>query len=117
MNMWRPPLHGHVGDEVTVPRMEIVDGGALRIRRGSGALRTMAECEAACAYEDVLPLNGRLLVFDSRLAHEVRPNTHREGRARRALTVWITRPETSGARGEVWDEGEEEAAGGGAAAA
>ena len=93
------------------------DGGALRIRRGSGALRTMAECEAACAYEDVLPLNGRLLVFDSRLAHEVRPNTHREGRARRALTVWITRPETSGARGEVWDEGEEEAAGGGAAAA
>ena len=75
-----------------------LSAGNVATAHVSGALRTMAECEAACAYEDVLPLNGRLLVFDSRLAHEVRPNTHREGRARRARLLRIAFG-TNGSRG------------------
>ncbi|GMH67462.1 hypothetical protein TrST_g2080 [Triparma strigata] len=83
------------------------DGGALRIRRRSGDFETMEAAAACCDFEDVLPVGGRLLVFDSRLAHEVRPNVNGRGKIRRALTLWATRPEESGARGEVWDEGTE----------
>ena len=61
--------------------------------------------DAACRVTEVLPLDGRLLVFDSRLAHEVRKNTSPEGKRRTALTLWITRPTEEPVRGEVWDEG------------
>ena len=81
------------------------DGGALRIFRRSGSFSAMSAASSCCDFEDVLPLGGRLLVFDSRLAHEVRPNVSEGGKVRRALTLWASRPEESGARGEVWDEG------------
>ena len=82
------------------------DGGALRIFKNSGDCETMDDViKVGCESCDVLPLAGRLLVFDSRLAHEVRRNLNTDGKIRRALTLWITRPEASGVRGEVWDEG------------
>ena len=42
------------------------------------------------SFVDVEPKGGRLVIFDSFLWHEVLPA---KGRARFAVTLWITRPE------------------------
>ena len=89
-----------------------IDGGVLRVLLGSAgastscaaAMRTggaAALAVAAAAWPaartvNVAPLGGRLVVFDARLVHEVRP----AARTRRAITQWIDRPEDGGeARG------------------
>ena len=90
------------------PSWTEADGGALALYRGSEGVRAMAEATAEGApYEvaDMRPLDGRLLVFDSRLVHAVRPNTSADGKLRTALTLWITRPTDEPVGGEVWDEG------------
>ena len=52
-------------------------------------------------FVDIVPKNGRLLIFDSRLVHSVEKvtSTHRR---RRALTLWINRLNDSGVRGEMY---------------
>jgi hypothetical protein len=51
-------------------------------------------------YIDVNPLNGKLLLlFDSRMVHSVEKVLNKI-KTRRALTLWMVRPEESGATGE-----------------
>ena len=77
------------------------DGGALRLFLDSTELLSPAEAKTRCPYVDIVPSNGRLLVFDSTLVHSVEKVTQSET-PRQALTLWILRPEESGARGEVY---------------
>ena len=88
------------------PSWTEADGGALALYRGSEEVRDMAEVAGGqYAVERVLPLDGTLLIFDSRLVHEVEANTSPTGKTRTALTLWITRPTEERVMGEVWDEG------------
>lgn len=93
------------------------DGGALRLYPGSRDLlepkqvlgtttttqqkydNTSDPEEAAWDHVDVSPSNGRMILFDSCLAHSVEAVTT-STKVRRALTLWIYRPEDSGAKGE-----------------
>jgi ectoine hydroxylase-related dioxygenase (phytanoyl-CoA dioxygenase family) len=81
------------------------DGGALRLYLGSQDLPIPAgEVATAAVEEDVIdisPVNGRLVLFDSCLVHAVQRNTSCSKR-RRALTLWINRPNDSNVRGEVY---------------
>jgi len=56
-------------------------------------------CSASSSI-DISPVGGRMLIFDSRLVHSVEPVT--TTKVRRALTVWINRPNNSGVRGETF---------------
>lgn len=76
------------------------DGGALRLYLNSQDCTVPSEAEPL-PHVDIEPWNGRLLIFDSRLVHAVRPNTSAQ-KQRRALTLWINRPNHSGVRGEVY---------------
>lgn len=81
------------------------DGGALRLYLDSQPFPTPTQAVAAAKrrdqYVDISPINGRLLVFDSRLVHSVQRVTSSHKR-RRALTLWINQPNNSGVRGEVY---------------
>jgi hypothetical protein len=71
------------------------DGGAVRLYLRSQALQYVQEVyseseEPRWHVVDVLPSNGRLLLFDSRLVHSVEPVLSEQ--KRRALTLWIKRP-------------------------
>ena len=63
------------------------------------------EAKEQCEFVDINPTNGRLLLFDSRLYHSVQ-KVKSASKSRLALTLWIMRPEDSGVRGEIWDEGQ-----------
>lgn len=101
---------------------EVEDGGALRIYPGSRNVmeprqvlgttpRTPSTTSATTTAEesknvgpawdhvDVTPSNGRMILFDSCLIHSVQAVTVR-GKVRRALTIWIYRPEDSDVKGE-----------------
>ena len=80
-----------------------IDGGALRLYPHSQHCRTPSDAVAEIAdYIDISPINGRLLLFDSRLVHSVQINTSPNEKRRRALTLWINRPNNSGVQGEVY---------------
>ena len=64
------------------------DGGLLRIFPRSTALNEAPDDNARVV--ELAPAGGRLVIFDSFLWHEVLPA---KGRARFAVTLWITRPE------------------------
>ncbi len=83
------------------------DGGALRIYLNSEKIKVPSDAKKSCEYVDISPKNGRLLIFDSRLIHAVRKTTSKSKR-RLALTLWTLRPEQSGVRGEIYDEGLED---------
>jgi Rps23 Pro-64 3,4-dihydroxylase Tpa1-like proline 4-hydroxylase len=75
------------------------DGGAVRLYLRSQALQYVQEVyseseEPRWHVVDVLPSNGRLLLFDSRLVHSVEPVLSEK--KRRALTLWIKRPMEGG---------------------
>ena len=75
-------------------------GDALLAGGGPNLAAVCADWAAEHTF-DVLPRAGRIVVFDSKLIHEVRPCT----RQRRALTLFIDRPVMDDARGETWDGG------------
>ena len=76
-------------------------GGALRLYLNSRHYQCPEEAVRQCDYVDILPENGRLLIFDSCLVHAVQRVT--QGRqTRRALTLWINRPDDSNVPGEVF---------------
>lgn len=78
------------------------DGGALRIYPNSQHLYPASKArDDDREYVDIIPKNGRLLIFDSCLVHSVEPVIS-SGKVRRAFTMWITRPNDSGVRGEVY---------------
>ena len=83
------------------------DGGALRLYLNSRELRnnnrSMESVVAAssCSFIDIVPQNGRLLIFDSCLVHSVQKVTS-PTKLRRALTLWILRPDDSGVTGEAF---------------
>lgn len=81
------------------------DGGALRLYPDSQHFYSLEEAVAAGAFVDISPTNGRLLIFDSRLVHSVQTVT--SNKRRRALTLWINRPNNSGVRGEVYYQQEQ----------
>lgn len=83
------------------------DGGALRIYPDSSEVLVPLDAKNCCTSVDVNPANGQLLIFDSKLVHSVEKVTQ-SSKPRRALTLWILRPEESGARGEVYYFGEDE---------
>ena len=78
------------------------DGGALRLYPNTRTLMN-ADDAVSLGYDfvDVLPKNGRLIIFDSCCVHSVQKVTHRTKR-RRALTLWLNRPDDSGVEGEQY---------------
>eukprot|EP00594_Rhizosolenia_setigera_P003826 CAMPEP_0178940810 /NCGR_PEP_ID=MMETSP0789-20121207/1029_1 /TAXON_ID=3005 /ORGANISM="Rhizosolenia setigera, Strain CCMP 1694" /LENGTH=244 /DNA_ID=CAMNT_0020619917 /DNA_START=287 /DNA_END=1021 /DNA_ORIENTATION=- len=82
------------------------DGGALRLYLDSQEYLSPDVAKEQCEFIDVLPHNGRLLIFDSKLVHSVE-KTLVENKRRRALTLWTLRPDDSGVVGEVYDIGGE----------
>lgn len=77
------------------------DGGALRIYPGSRNCKKPQQVLDGWDYVDISPQNGRMILFDSCLIHSVRAVTAEE-KVRRALTVWIYRPEDSHVPGELF---------------
>ena len=75
------------------------DGGQLRMYLDSAHCEIPNTAQYTHNYIDVNPSNGKLLLFDSRMIHSVEKVLH-ESKTRRALTLWITRPEESGVTGE-----------------
>eukprot|EP00980_Cylindrotheca_fusiformis_P005578 scaffold1183_cov114-Cylindrotheca_fusiformis.AAC.11 len=76
------------------------DGGALRLYPYSQNLLEADDAiHQSYGFVDISPKNGRLLIFDSRLIHSVERVTTKTKR-RRALTLWINRPNDSGVLGE-----------------
>ena len=82
------------------------DGGALRIYLNTQNQYNVTNMDSNThfQYVDISPTNGRLLIFDSRLIHSVQKVTSPYKR-RRALTLWINRPNDSGVRGEMYVSG------------
>lgn len=91
------------------------DGGALRMYPESqttkprdARLRSTGAGVSGAArgntYVDISPLNGRLVIFDSKLVHSVEKTTT-DRKRRLALTLWTLRPEDSGVMGEIYDAG------------
>jgi Rps23 Pro-64 3,4-dihydroxylase Tpa1-like proline 4-hydroxylase len=78
------------------------DGGALRIYPDTQDMeRPRNVIPKKYAFIDVIPSNGRLVIFDSTLVHSVEKVLNSD-KLRRALTIWILRPENSGVRGELY---------------
>ncbi len=75
------------------------DGGQLRLYLDSSGVIHPNIVLDEHDFIDIIPSNGRLLLFDSRMIHSVE-KVLKEGKTRRALTLWIIRPEESGATGE-----------------
>ncbi len=75
------------------------DGGQLRLYLDSSDVIHPNMVLDEHDFIDINPSNGKLLLFDSRMIHSVE-KVLKEGKTRRALTLWIIRPEESGARGE-----------------
>jgi Rps23 Pro-64 3,4-dihydroxylase Tpa1-like proline 4-hydroxylase len=78
------------------------NGGALRIYPDS---KYVPDVDDAGLYVDVIPQNGRLLIFDSMLVHSVERVIGDEQK-RRALTLWIKRPDDSGVKAPRITKGE-----------
>lgn len=76
-----------------------LDGGALRLYPDTQDCTSIKEVVSSNPFVDIAPINGRLLVFDSRLIHAVQPVTSTT-KCRRAMTLWIQRPNNSGAGGD-----------------
>lgn len=89
-----------------------IDGGALRLYPHTQEYRTPEEAVDASnvkeesytddgvpSFVDISPINGRLLIFDSRLVHSVN-KVLSSTKVRRALTLWINKPNDSGVSGE-----------------
>lgn len=76
------------------------DGGQLRLYQNSAVvLHPHTVLDGGNEYIDINPSNGKLLLFDSRMIHSVE-NVFNKNKTRRALTLWMVRPEESGATGE-----------------
>ena len=80
---------------------EVRDGGQLRMYLDSAHCEIPNTAKATHNYVDINPSNGKLLLFDSRMVHSVEKVLH-HSKIRRALTLWITRPEESGVTGESY---------------
>lgn len=78
---------------------EVSDGGQLRMYPDSQFVEHIDSAKETHQYVDINPSNGKLLLFDSRIVHSVEEVTH-QSKIRRALTLWITRPEESGVTGK-----------------
>ena len=76
------------------------DGGALRLYLNSRDLCNEDAMEE-CNYVDIIPKNGRLLIFDSCMVHTVEELLSAT-KIRRALTLWILRPNNSDVAGESY---------------
>ena len=76
------------------------DGGALRLFLKSRE-KSSKDAQKTCQYVDIIPKNGRLLIFDSCMVHSVEEVTN-PTKIRRALTLWILRPNDSGVAGELY---------------
>lgn len=79
---------------------QLEDGGALRLYPNTQHLIQADDAiHQRFNYLDVSPKNGRLIIFDSCLIHSVERVTN-TNKKRRALTLWIARPNNSGVQGE-----------------
>lgn len=94
-----------------------LDGGALRLYPHTQAYHSpeLAVADSSNAektkdgmngdgsspFVDISPINGRLLIFDSHLVHSVR-EVLSSTKVRRALTLWINKPNDSGVMGETF---------------
>ncbi|KAL3809079.1 hypothetical protein ACHAXA_007864 [Cyclostephanos tholiformis] len=75
------------------------DGGQLRLYLDSLCVIHPDAVIGRHEFIDINPSNGKLLLFDSRMIHSVE-KVLSEGKIRRALTLWIIRPEENGVTGE-----------------
>ena len=79
---------------------EDCDGGALRLYPKTDHLVHADDAiHDNYPYVDVMPQNGRLIIFNSCYIHSVQTVTSKT-KKRRALTLWINRPNHSGVEGE-----------------
>ena len=109
-------IHDYLGDDAILPKKrsnwrcitailylnegwKTSDGGQLRMYLDSAHVESPSTARDTHEYIDVNPSNGKLLLFDSRMVHSVEEVLN-ENKIRRALTLWITRPEESGVSGE-----------------
>ena len=76
------------------------DGGQLRMYLNSAGVERPSTAADTHRHVDINPSNGKLLLFDSRMVHSVEEVLNDKGKVRRALTLWILRPENSGVTGE-----------------
>lgn len=87
-------MEGGPGREGGRDQPRVVEGGAEASRGGALLLHLGADSadltgETASSVVEILPVGGRLVLFDSRtILHEVRPHS-REDVDRVAMTVWI----------------------------
>ena len=80
------------------------DGGGLRIYPKTSHLTDPSHAlKENMTFEEISPTNGKLLIFDSRLIHSVE-EVKSSNKKRRALTVWLMRPEDNGVSANVWNE-------------
>ena len=109
-------IHDHLGNDTELPQQRSnwrcitailylnegwkkTDGGQLRMFLDSAHVENPFTARKTHDHVDVNPSNGKLLLFDSRMVHSVEEVLH-ENKVRRALTVWLLRPEVSGVSGE-----------------
>lgn len=78
---------------------KVSDGGQLRMYLDSASVKHPSTAFETHSYIDINPSNGKLLLFDSRMIHSVE-KVDSDSKVRRALTLWITRPEENGVTGE-----------------
>jgi hypothetical protein len=80
------------------------DGGGLRIYPKSSHLKDPSNAlKENMTFEDINPANGKLLIFDSKLIHSVE-EVKSLNKKRKALTVWLMRPEDNAVSADVWNE-------------
>lgn len=109
-------IHDHLDDDTVLPKKRSnwrcitailylnegwkkSDGGQLRMHLDSAFVEQPITARDTHEHIDVNPSNGKLLLFDSRMVHSVE-KVLSKSKIRRALTLWITRPEESGVSGE-----------------
>jgi hypothetical protein len=80
-----------------------IDGGTLRLYPNTQHIYNPMDVTKSDRFKfvDIAPTNGRLLIFDACLVHSVQKVTS-VYKQRRALTLWINRPNYSGVRGEMY---------------
>ena len=87
----------------TIPNISSTAAGGGKKTNNSSSRRSTAcsnnSASGAWDHVDISPKNGRMILFDSCLIHSVQAVTSEE-KVRRALTIWIYRPEDSGVQGE-----------------
>ena len=84
---------------VMEPRQVLGNNAGKKTEKNPRATSTEQHNRPAWDHVEISPKNGRMILFDSCLIHSVQAVTSVE-KVRRALTIWIYRPENNAVKGE-----------------